>query len=174
MRIQILLIACAALSSTSPVTARAQNVPPSAEIKRLSWYVGRWSEAGEMREDPAKEFKAISGSETCEWTAGGSAVLCREKTSGPGGGWNGVYILSYDAGAKVYHVRGTEHPGSDMHAVGTIEGDRWLWVTDPFPDGSRIRYTFAPSARGARTLTVDAGDGSSWSSIVNLKYSPRK
>lgn len=100
--------------------------------------------------------------------------MCREKTSGPGGGWNGVYILSYDASEKRYHVRGTEHPGSDMHATGRIEGNRWIWTTEPFPDGSRVRYTFAPSLRGARTLTVDAGAEANWATIVNLKYSPRR
>jgi hypothetical protein len=174
MRIPKIAIAIVALNAVVCVTAAAQTPAVSAEIKRLAFYVGNWSESGEMREDPAKAFKAIAGSETCEWTAGRSAVLCREKTSGPGGGWNGVYILSYDPSDKRYHVRGTEYPGSDMHAIGQIDGDRWIWISDPFPDGSRIRYTFAPALRGARTLTVDAGGASNWSRIVNLKYSTRK
>lgn len=154
--------------------AVAQDTGPSVEIRRLSFYVGHWSEAGQMRDDPGKPFNAISGGETCSWAAGGYAVVCEEKTAGPGGGWEGVYILSYDAAAQQYHVSGTERPGKNMHAVGRIDGERWVWVTDPAPDGSQVRYTFAPTEEGARTMTVEAGQGQSWTSIVNITYTPQE
>jgi hypothetical protein len=153
--------------------AAAQRTAPPAETRRLAFYVGRWSEAGQMRADPSQPFASISGGEECRWTAGGYAVLCEEKTTGAGGGWEGVYILSYDAAAKQYDVYGTEKPGSHMHAAGRVDGDRWVWLTDPAPDGSRLRYTFTPAGRGARTMTVDAGAGDSWASIVNIRYTRR-
>jgi len=134
--------------TTAQVTARP------AEIQRLTFYVGHWSEVGQMREDPNKPFGAVAGGETCRWAAGGYAVLCEEKTTGAGGGWEGVYILSYDATAKQYDVYGTERPGSNLHAVGRLDGERWVWVTDPAPDGSQLRYTIAPAEGGVRTMTV--------------------
>ena len=127
-----------------------------------------------MRDDPAKPFRNIAGGETCSWSAGGYAVMCEEKTTGAGGGWEGVYILSYDAATKQYHVHGTEKPGSNMHAVGRIDGNRWIWLTDPAPDGSRARYTFAPAGSGARTMAVDVGAKENWSRIVDIKYTARK
>jgi hypothetical protein len=119
-----LAIAWAALSGLLPTIALAQEVLRPAELQRLSFYVGKWSEAGQMRDDPAKPFKPIAG--------------------------------------------------GNLHAVGQIEGNRWIWVTDPATDGSRLRYTFAPSLQGARTLMVEAGTDGSWSPIANIKYAVRK
>jgi len=155
-----------------PKIAAAQGESRPAELQRLQFYVGNWNETGGMRDDPSKPFSDIGGSETCKWSAGGYAVVCEEKTEGPGGGWEGVYILSYDAAGGQYHVYGTEKPGSNLHAVGRLDGDRWIWITDPAPDGSRVRYTFAPADAGARSLTVEAGAGESWFGIVNLTYTP--
>lgn len=173
MRLFGSLVAIVGLSCLFPTVGASQVGPRPPEVERLQFYVGNWSETGEMRDGPDKPFEEISGSETCRWSAGGYAVLCEEKTEGPGGGWEGVYILSYDAAAGQYHVRGTEKPGIDMHAVGRLDGDRWIWLTDPAPDGSRARYTFAPADAGARTLTVEVGAGEDWFGIVNLKYMPR-
>ena len=163
-----------ALWCLNPARAVGQEVARSPEVERLGFYVGVWNETGEMRDDPAKPFAAISGGETCEWAAGGFAVVCQEKTAGPGGGWEGVYILGYDSEAKQYSVHGIEKPGSSMHAVGQIEGDRWIWVTDPAPDGSQLRFTFAPADAGTRTLVLEAGAGDSYAAIAKVTYSPRK
>lgn len=153
--------------------AAAQVGSRPAEVQRLQFYVGRWSEAGQMRDDPSKPFKPVAGGETCRWSAGGYAVLCEEKTEGAGGGWEGVYILSYDAAGRQYHVYGTEKPGNNIHAVGRLDGDRWVWVTDPASDGSRVRYTFAPAGARARTMIVEVGTEERWSGIVTIKYTSR-
>jgi len=149
-------------------------VTRSPELQQLGFYVGAWDETGEMRDDPANPFQAISGGETCEWAAGGFAVVCEEKTGGPGGGWEGVYILGYDSEAKQYSVHGIEKPGSSMHGVGHLEGERWIWLTDPAPDGSQLRFTFAPADAGARTLVLEVGAGESYAAIARVTYSPRK
>ena len=174
MRTARIAIAVAALSGLPPAIAVAQEPARPAEIQRLQFYVGSWSEKGRMREDAAKAFAPIAGGETCRWGAGGYAVVREEKTSGPGGGFEGVYILSYDAAAKTYNVYGTEKPGSNVHAVGRVEGDRWSWLTDPGPDGSRLRYSFAPKGPNARTLTVETGAGDRWDSIIDVEYTRRK
>jgi hypothetical protein len=85
-----------------------------------------------------------------------------------------VYILSYDVAGRQYHVYGTENPGNNIHAVGRLDGDRWVWLTDPAPDGSRARYTFVPAGAGGRTVAVETGVGENWSPIVNIKYTSRK
>lgn len=162
------------LSCILPMTAASQAAARPPEVQRLGFYVGRWSEAGQMRDDPGKPFQAIRGGETCSWAAGGYAVLCEEKTAGPSGGWEGVYILSYDAAGKQYHVYGTEKPGSNMHAVGRVEGVRWVWETDPAPDGSRLRYTFDPAGAAGRTMTVEAGGDGNWTGVVNIRYTRRR
>jgi hypothetical protein len=127
-----------------------------------------------MRNDPTKPFFSISGGETCKWAAGGFAVICEEKTAGPGGGWEGVYILGYDPAAKEYHVHGIERPGNSLHGVGRIESDRWIWTTDPAPDGSLVRYTFSPGCEGRRSLVVEAGSGGKWAAIATVTYTSRK
>jgi hypothetical protein len=161
------------LSCMLPKIAASQVESRPAEVQRLQFYVGRWNETGQMRDDPSKPFQPIAGGETCKWSAGGYAVWCEEKTEGAGGGWEGVYILSYDAPGQQYHVYGTESPGNNIHAVGRLDGDRWIWVTDPAPDGSGVRYTFAPANAGARTMIVELGVGDRWSAIVNITYTSR-
>jgi hypothetical protein len=88
--------------------AVAQIESRPAEVRRLQLYVGRWREAGQMGDDPSKPFKPVAGGATCSRSAGGY-VLCEEKTEGAGGGWDGVYILSYDAAG-----RSAPHPRSRM------------------------------------------------------------
>jgi hypothetical protein len=124
-----------------------------------------------MRADPSQPMQAITGGETCRWAADGYAVACEEKTSGAGGGWQGVYILSYDAGSGKYHVHGTEKPGVNMHATGEITGDQWVWMVDPAPDGTQIRYVFTPAGSNARTMVVEIQNGTEWTRIVDIKYS---
>jgi len=159
-----------ALGCMLPPIAASQVDARPAELQRLQFYVGHWNETGEMRSDPSEPFRSVAGGETCSWTAGGYAVVCEERTEGPGGGWEGAYILSYDAAGRQYHVYGTEKPGNNMHAVGRLDGDRWIWITDPAPDGSRARYTFAPAGAGARTMTVEVEAGQEWLAIVNITY----
>jgi hypothetical protein len=161
------------IGSFLPTLAASQTPSGPPEVQRLAFYVGTWSEAGQMRDDPSSAFQPITGGEMCSWAAGGYAVVCEERTEGSGGGWEGAYILSYDAAGGQYHVYGTEKPGNNMHAVGRLDGDRWIWLTDPAPDGSRLRYTFAPGERGARTLAVELDAGGRWSTIVTLTYTPR-
>ena len=174
MRAARIAIAVAALSGLTPAIAVAEEPARSAEVERLQFYVGRWNEKGRMREDPARPFAPIAGGETCRWAAGGYAVVCEEKASGPGGGFEGVYIVSYDAATKTYHVYGTEKPGSNVHAVGRVEGDRWIWLTDPAPDGSRLRYTFERKSANSRTMTVEAGGADRWDTVVEIEYMRRK
>jgi hypothetical protein len=154
--------------------ASAQGASRSGELQKLDFFIGNWNEAGQMRDDPTKPFAAISGDETCQWAKGGFVVLCEEKTGGPGGGWEGVYILGYDPLSKKYHVHGIERPGNNMHAIGQVVGKQWTWLTDPAPDGSQVRYTFAPATAAARTLVVEVGSANSWAAIANVTYSPRK
>lgn len=161
-----------ALLPITQLSAQAAPKPPQVDL--LAFYVGSWTESGSMRDDPAKPMQAIAGSETCRWSAGGYAVLCEEKVSGAGGGWEGVYILSYDAGSGKYHVNGTEKPGVNMHATGEITGDRWVWMVDPAPDGTQVRYTFAPAGENARSMVVEIQSGTDWIRIVDVRYSRSK
>ncbi len=161
---------CIALVFLASGVAAADPAQRSAELERLGFYVGHWTASGTMRADADTPMRPITGAETCSWAAGGYAVVCEEKTEGPGGGWEGVYILSYDAATNEYHVFGTEKPGNNLHAVGKLDGDRWLWLTDAFPDGSRARYMFAPAGAKARTMKVEVGGGTEWLEIVDLTY----
>jgi hypothetical protein len=158
-----------ALLPIARLCAQASSKP--AGVERLAAYVGSWTESGSMRNDPSKPMQRISGSENCRWSAGRSAVFCEEKTSGAGGGWDGVYIMSYDATSGKYHVNGTEKPGANMHAIGEIIGDRWVWMVDKAPDGTQIRYLFAPAGDKARTMVVELQSGTDWTKIVDIKYS---
>lgn len=153
-----------------PNLAAAQA--PSPEVRSLQFYVGSWTASGEMRGDPSGPFEPVTGYENCSWVAGGYVVLCVEKVSGASGGYEGAYLLHYDAEGGRYEVYGVEAPGTTMHATGRLDGERWHWETDPAPDGSRLRYTFAPAEGSARTMSVEAGAGDEWVGVLNVTYTP--
>ena len=66
----------------------------SAEVSELEFFVGHWTTSGQSRATPASEFAPLSGEETCEWFAGGTAVVCRETMADGNGSVDSIYILA--------------------------------------------------------------------------------
>ena len=170
-------LACAVvlLAGLSKVaTAQPSNPSPA---RNLLFYVGTWSARGQMRDAPTSDFKAVTGSETCRWAAGGAAVLCEEKETGPGGGWNGVYLLGYDTKQGVYTLYGIESPGTIVRGTGKLENNVWTWTAESIVEGaaSPSRYVFKGDGNNARTMTVEAPDASGkWFTVLNHRYTRTK
>jgi hypothetical protein len=93
MRTIRLAIAWAALSGFLPTIAPAQNALRPPELQRLSFYVGSWSEAGQMRDDPAKPFKPIAGG-TFAPSLHGARTLMVE--AGTGDSWQPIANIKYE------------------------------------------------------------------------------
>ena len=148
---------------------------PGPEVKQLGFYVGKWNEAGQSRSGSAEPFGKLSGNESCEWFSGGFAVVCRESTVDRNGNSEGLYILAYDSGKKLYTVYGTDQMGTIYSGTGTLESGTWRWTAEAAWQGSttQMRYTFHPASEGGRTMQVEIAEGDGiWSKIIDVTYTP--
>ena len=152
------------------VEAQQSSAP---KVGQLGFYVGKWSGRGLMRDAPNGVFKAIRGGETCRWAAGGAALVCEEKETGPGGGWNGIYLLGYDEKADSYTLFGIESPGTVVRGTGKLENSVWTWTAESVTGGSSspARYTFRADGKNSRIMLVEAPDASGkWFTVANHRY----
>jgi len=150
---------------------------PGPEVKKLSFYVGKWNETGESRAGSGEAFGKLSGHELCEWFSGGFSVVCRESTVDSNGTSDGLYILAYDGSKKLYTVYGTDNIGTIYSGTGTLENGMWRWTAEAVSGNSKtvMRYTFNSASGGARTMSVEVGgDNSSWSELLRVTYTPAK
>jgi hypothetical protein len=166
----ILLIASMILAGSGSAAGQQGSAP---KVGKLGFYVGKWAGRGLMRDHPAAVFKGIHGRETCRWAAGGAAVLCEEKETGPGGGWNGVYLLGYDERQDSYTLFGIEEPGTIVRGTGKLEKGVWKWTAESVAAGrsSPARYTLTGDGRKSRMMAVEAPDASGkWFTVANHRY----
>jgi hypothetical protein len=160
---------------TSAMSARtlAAQSPAAPKVGEMGFFAGVWKGKGEMRDGPSSPFKAISGGETCRWAAGGAALVCEEKETGPGGGWTGIYLLGYEEKQDTYTLYGIESPGTVVRGTGKLENGVWLWTVENVTGGSSspARYTFRADGKNSRIMLVEAPDASGkWFTVANHRY----
>ena len=152
---------------------QAQQVKPQGpEGSQLGFYLGKWTEEGQSRQTPSAAFGKLTGEETWAWFSGGSSVVCRETTQDKAGETDSIYILSYDAGKKVYTMYGTDNYGVIYALTGTYEKDVWRWTGDTRKDGvsTPTRYTFRAAGSGSHTMDVETSTRGAWSRSTSLTY----
>lgn len=120
--------AIAGLAVVSCIALTAQAPPkPSAEHQRLAYFVGQWTNQGEMKAGPFGPGGKTMSTDTCEWFEGQFAVICRSEGKSPLGPMKSLGIMSYSAEEKVYTYYATDNSGMTMTTVqrGTVKGDTW-------------------------------------------------
>lgn len=129
------LFAAAALGQASGAPG------PSAEHKRLGYFVGAWSVSGEMKPGVMGPGGKFSGTETCEWFQGGFAVVCRSEGEGPMGPTQGLSIMSYSPEERVYTYYGTDNSGTAMTSVprGTVQEKTWSFTDETVMGGAKVK-----------------------------------
>ena len=120
----------AGLALVSCIALTAQGPPkPAAEHQRLAYFVGQWTNQGEMK-GPFGPGGKIMSTDTCEWFEGQFAVMCRSEGKSPLGPMKSVGIISYSAEEKVYTYYAIDNSGMTMTTVqrGTVKGDTWTFT----------------------------------------------
>ena len=96
---------CFALACFTLVSA--QEAPkPGPEHERLGFWVGTWTNEGEVKENPMMPAGKTTGTDRCEWFEGKFAVVCYTEGNGPMGPMKGIGIMSYSPDAKAYTYYG--------------------------------------------------------------------
>jgi hypothetical protein len=147
----LVLISSAALTQPPPMK-------PGAEHKRIGYFAGQWTYQGEAKASPIGPAGKMSGSETCEWFAGGFQLVCRSKGTGPRGAVTGQAIMSYDPGRKAYTYYALSSLGDNIFVRGQVDGKVWTWLDETTVEGKamKIRATVTEETPTSYTFKLEA------------------
>ncbi|HWB43636.1 MAG TPA: DUF1579 family protein [Gemmatimonadales bacterium] len=168
------IVMLAALVVVAAPVAEAQAPQPSAEHKRLGYFVGRWAAEGELKSGPMGPGGKFTAADTCEWFEGGFSVVCRSEGRMPTGPARSIGILGYSAEEKVYTYYGVDNSGMTMASVakGTLQGDTWTYTDESTMGGAKVKSRvtikeLSPTAYSFR-MEFQAPDGK-WLPVMESK-----
>ena len=149
----------ATLLGTAIVVAQTAAPKPGPEHKRLERMLGQWSYQGEAKASPLGPAGKITGSETCEWYAGGFGIVCRTKGTGPKGPMTSMGVTSYDPAQKTYTYYAISSLGDNFFIRGQIDGNVWTFEDTIQMEGKpmKIRATVTEDSATATTFKLEAG-----------------
>lgn len=147
---------------------------PTAEHKRLGYFVGRWTTEGEVKPSPMGPGGRITGTDNCTWFQGGFAVVCNTEGKTPMGPSKGLGIMGYSSEEKVYTYYGIDNSAMSMTSVprGTVEGDTWTYTDEMQMGGQKIKSRviikeLSPTAYTFR-MEIQGPDGN-WTPMMESK-----
>jgi uncharacterized protein DUF1579 len=153
-----LVVGClACLVSVVAAQNQRQAPQPSAELRKLEYFVGSTTSDGTMTLGPTKG--TFAAKDHAQWMNGGFFVENRSEFTTPFGPGTLLEILGYDAARKVYTHDSYSSAGTHISSTGTVDGDTWTWTGT---DG-RSRHTIkvlSPSTFSFKTEISQ--DGKAW------------
>jgi hypothetical protein len=161
-------------------SAIAQNVPskPTAEHKKLEYFVGKWTTTGDMKPSPFGPGGKITTTDACEWFQGGFAVVCRTEGKGPTGPVKSIGIMGYSTDQKVYTYYGVDNTAMTMASIpkGTVEGDTWTFNDEGTMGGQPYKGRFVlKTSPGSYTFKWEVlGPDQKWMPIIEGTSSKAK
>lgn len=162
MRVTASIAVVLALAS-SGVAAQPPKPTPGPEHKRLAIFAGQWNFEGEAKESPLGPAGKFTGTETCEWFAGGFQLVCRSKGTGPKGPATGMSVMSYDPGRKAYTYYALSSLGDNIFVHGQVQGKVWTWSDESTIEGKTVKFVATiteetPTSNSFRLeVSVDGG-----------------
>jgi len=150
----------------------AQPPKPGPEAQKLAYYVGTWKGEGEIKAGPFGPGGTFSGTESCEWFAGGFHVVCRRESTGPEGKMTELEILAYDAEAKAYTTYSIDSSGFSGGAKGSLTGNTWtsLWEGKAAGKPAKYRYTGVQVSPTSLTFKIEYSvAGGPWGVVLEGK-----
>jgi len=150
----------------------AQGAPePGPEHAKLGYFVGKWTNEGELKENPmGMPAGKFSGKDHCEWFEGKFAVVCKSEGKGPMGATKGIGIMSYSATDGVYTYYGTDSTGMAMTTVprGRVDGKTWVYDDETEMDGKSIknRYTMVETSATSYTFEWEVEGPDGWTTVL--------
>lgn len=160
------LIAPALAVGMLAAPALAQDAPkPGPQHARIGYFAGTWESTGEVKESPMGPGGKVSGTETCEWFAGGFQLVCRGDVTGPRGpGKNGA-VWAYDPIQQRYTYYGYTSLGEAFYVMGNVAGNVWTWNAEFPVEGAtmKLKATITEESPTAYAYQLETSmDGTTW------------
>ena len=169
--IGVLLCSTALLSQMGPPK-------PGPELKKLDYFLGNWTSAGEAKPGPMGPGGKFTESGHDEWMDGGFfLVIHSDFKGGAMGNSAGTAYMGYDPQEKVYTYDAFSSAGEAIHSKGTVDGDTWNW-TNEFkmgPQTMKARYTMKILSPALYTFKFEMSpDGTKWETGMEGKATKTK
>jgi hypothetical protein len=162
----VLVFAPALLSAQAP----SQAPQPGPDVKKLEYFVGRWTSTGDFKPGPMGAGGKMTVTNNCEWFPGGFFVVCRSQGTTPMGSTQGLGILGYNTERKHYTYYAIDNSGMPPEPVrGAFAGDTWTWEGEGTMGGQPVkgRYTMKVVSPDEYTWTWEMQmAGQPWTSIA--------
>lgn len=130
----------------------------SADLERLSPFVGVWRTEGEIRTGTAGQPAKFAARDAYEWLPGGHFLLHRFDADMPDGKIQGIEVIGYSRETKSYPMYSFDSAGNMSLMQAHLEKGTWRFVAQA------VRFTGSFRENGAvfegvweRRSTDDAG-----------------
>ena len=146
---------------------------PAPELKKVEYFVGKWTWEGDMKPGPAGPGGKMSMIERNQWMDGGFFLTMRSefKIANLGSG-SGMAFMGYDTARKVYTYDEFNSMGESQHSTGTVDGDTWTWSGEQRMRGSTTKTRFTVKILSPTSYTFKfemSPDGNNWSTVMDGK-----
>ena len=162
------------------IVASAQNPPaapkPGPELKKLEYFVGNWSEEGDMKAGPMGPAGKFTGTDKIEWMEGGFFLIGHGAGSSNMGSETGISFWGYDTENKVYTFHEFNSAGESVSATGTVDGDTWTWTSEDKMMGKMVKTKYIVKVNSATSYSFKLDmqiEGGEWTTAFEGKASKK-
>jgi hypothetical protein len=166
-----------AAASTALAQAPAGLPKPGPDLKRLSYFEGKWTTEGEQKANPFGPAGKISSKDACEWILDGFFLRCASEGKDPLGDFKSIGLMGYDAENKVYTYYGADSRGMGMGGNGSLKGNVWTYSSIAKIKGETIksRWVMTESSPTEYTFKWEmADDKGTWATLAEGKSTKAK
>ena len=159
-----------------PIAAPAQNPPaapkPGPELRKYDYFVGTWTEEGEIKPGMMGPGGKFTGTDRVEWMEGGFFLIGHGEGTSSTGTDKGISFWGYDTERKVYTFSEFNSNGESITATGTVDGDTWTWTNESTMGGKvwKTRYIVKQLSPTSYTFKLDMQpEGGQWATAFEGK-----
>jgi len=178
-KVRICFFAVSAMVAAAAAVAVAQMEPPkpAPELKRLDYFVGKWTLDGDMKPGAMGPGGKMTEMEDNAWMDGGFFLVGRVDFKSSMGNGTGTSYMGYDPRDKMYTYDAFNSWGEAEHAKGMVSGDTWTWTSESDMMGhtTKTRFTVKEVSADSYTFKFEmSGADGAWSTAMDGKATKNK
>jgi hypothetical protein len=144
-------------ATPSLAVAQPQSAKPSAEVKKLGYYIGTWEGHGETKAGPLGRAGKLSSKMTCNWFPGGFQVVCKGEETGPSGNRAFLDILAYDEQTKAFTEYSVSSFGeTEYDQGGSLVNGKLTYVVHQNSGGKAATFRYSEDHLSPSLMTYQA------------------
>jgi hypothetical protein len=171
--IAVCLLAAGFARAQAPqqMSAPAQQ-QPTRQQQMMNYFAGDWKLVGTAKISPNTPGSPFTSTEHAEWLPGGFFLEIHSVMKGPLGDVHGTRMMEYNANDKVYTYNAYNSLGEHTMAIGTVQGDTWVWNAEEKINGviTKGRYTVTFISPDTYSFKSEVPQpGGKWATIMEGK-----